>query len=437
MLRKLHPAFIFRSISNRIISSQILSTIIYRIFGFKPLSYLLLFSIEKGNWSGKRYSILCIKRDLFDKDITELRKNLIKTNWFVIGTPQLAFIQSAWTPAKLRNQTVFQKYFTEEYEMVWEESEAFAKLFLKLAIRRLNVKAVISANIDYWQDEGLRRACRSMKIPFLVLSKENCIIPKSIKNTVKYYRNLEFKFTGEAIAVFSSKMRNALISSKVCTPDKIFVTGAPRIDAWRSTNSLSFQDSITLLPFGEGNLSDDSSFQEVLDIFLFMARKNRNADLNFLIKCKNNKQKLDLIKRLPRTDIKSICLTVNRPLFDLFPHSRLVIGYNTLALVEALLSKTVIAIPQWGENRGKYDFQQFDPSDRSCQKVIEFLDDTSDLKRLINIVINNQYANIDIEKRINLMKRYLFYDPDRTNSDYVENFVLSHINSKKSIRGYL
>jgi hypothetical protein len=430
MIRKLRPSFLFRSFSNRVISSKRLISVIYKLSGHRLLAYLLFFSIEKEKWSKNNPGVLCVKRNLFDKDIKELRKYAKNLNWLVIGTTQLTNIQNAWTPGKIHGQTVFQKYFTKEYENKWEECKLFAELFLKIAIKRLNIKAVLSANIDYWQDEGLRRACKAISISFLSLAKENYIIPSFIEDLTEYYRGLNFKFTGDGVAVFSNSMKDFLIKSEICEAKKIHVTGAPRLDAWKRISGGQYvQDSIVLLPYGKDyGLKSELHFMEMLNLFLSFAKKYSDSHLNFVIKCKNQRYKSELHNKLTKADLEFIKLTVDQPLYELYPRSRLVIGYNTLALLEALLSKTVIAIPQWGEIGNDTKSQQFNPEDESCSSVIEFVQSIFDMEKLLKKIIEKQDYNFDMEKRISLMQNYMFYDPNKFNSKYVEEFVLSYIN---------
>jgi len=274
----------------------------------------------------------------------------------------------------------------------------------------------------------MRRACKVCNIPFLVLSKENCIIPKAVQNMIEYYKKAGFIFTGDGIAVFSSKMRGVLIKSGVCKPDSVFVTGAPRLDAWRNINRDVRRDTIVLLPYGKDYLlASDDNFNDALTVFLSAAKSNYDSGINFIIKCKNIRQKEGLSRKLTKEDLKNISLVVDKPLFDLFPCSWLVIGYNSLALAEALLSDAIIAIPQWGEIGKDNNSQQFNPKDENCSGIINFMESTNDLERLFGKVINGQSGNVDMKKRINLLKTYLFYDPDKSNSEYVEDFVLSFL----------
>jgi hypothetical protein len=429
IIKKIRPSYILRSLANRLISSKKLSVLIYKIFGYKHLAYLLFLSIEKGKYSVKKPSILCIQRDLFSKDIVELRRNAKKLNWLIIGTPQLAYIQYAWIPEKLRHQIEFQRYFTEEYVDKWQKSKIFAEKFLKMTVKKLNVKAVLSANIDYWQEEGLRRACKVLKIPFLVLSKENCIIDSVFKELVEDYKRINFKFTGDGVAVFGSNMKEVLVESNSCRSKDVYVTGAPRLDAWKNIGKDIFsQDTLTLLPYGrEYCLSSDQHFMSILDMFLTYAKKYYKNHLYFIVKCKNNKYKLYLEKKIKKEDLKYIRLTVSQQLPELFTRSRVIIGYNSMALVEALLSKAIIAVPQWGEIGKDYKYQQFNPEDKLCIKNIEFLENRKEMEKLLKKAVDNELDNVNIESRIRLLKRYMFYDPDRNNSSYVEEFVLSYI----------
>jgi hypothetical protein len=149
----------------------------------------------------------------------------------------------------------------------------------------------------------------------------------------------------------------------------------------------------------------------------------------FTIKCKNLKQKISLEKKAAKDKLKHIKIETNEPLYELFPRSRLIIGYNSLALVEALLSRAIIAVPQWGEIKGEIEGQQFSPEDELCKRCINFVKTKNDMESLIKNMVYNPYYNIDIEKRESLLKRYWYYAPEETNSKQVEEFIRLYVKS--------
>jgi len=71
----------FAIISKKLLVSKTITKIIYKIFGIKPLSYLLYLSVDKNTFNSLKPSCLCISRHLFNKDIGELKKNAKNINW--------------------------------------------------------------------------------------------------------------------------------------------------------------------------------------------------------------------------------------------------------------------------------------------------------------------------------------------------------------------
>ena len=95
--------------------------------------------------------------------------------------------------------------------------------------RRLGFHAVLTGNIGYFEQQEIIRACRELKIPFIVLHKEAMDVYGGYLNLYKNYR-----FDGDRILFYNEKIKDALLALNIpgVTADKVRVVGIPRLDAY-------------------------------------------------------------------------------------------------------------------------------------------------------------------------------------------------------------
>lgn len=401
---------------------------LYRLAGVGPLAHLLSWTIVPGPRRREAPAVLCVSRLLFDKDIEQLRLRTQRLNWPTLRTNLLGLVQRAWTPEELREQTRYFESSRADRDAAWKESEKFGLTLLALAKKRYGVAAVMSANIDYWQDEGLRRACRHLGIPFLVLSKEHQTIPVTFPRTVEHYRSLNFRYTGTAAAVFGASTKDLLLESGACAADQIWVTGPPRLDQWRDLDQTTVtKDTLTLLSYADPSYMAPRSFSDVLALFADAAARHRESGMRFVVKCKNPHDRDHIMALLEKHRGHQLELAVEMPLFDLLPRSRLVIGYNSLAMLEALFSNAVLAVPQWGDARRDPAEQNIDPTDPECLVVYDLVESPEDLCRVIDEAVRPFDFVPDRAKRFRLLNKYFHTSRDETSSLLVEHFALNFI----------
>jgi len=95
------------------------------------------------------------------------------------------------------------------------------------------------------------------------------------------------------------------------------------------------------------------NFADVLKVFVASARRQADRPpeqrLNHVIKIKKPNEDGYIRDLVPDLAATGITVTADIPLPELIPQPRAVIGYNTLAVLEALLGDCAVIVPFWGD----------------------------------------------------------------------------------------
>ncbi|TCS72488.1 hypothetical protein EDC61_105143 [Sulfuritortus calidifontis] len=387
------------------------------------------FIVMTSDWRGYkpgRPTVIALYRPLFSKDLAELRKRT-DLNWVYINNEYLAHVQSAWAPREVREQTFYQRYRTGYYEKTWKKLEEFGVELIKRLQTRTDIGAFMTSHIDYWHAEGIRLGAKKVGIPFVGLCREHMCLPIEQRTVTEYYK--DFIYEGDAIAVFGDATRNIFINSGACRPDQVVVTGAPRLDIWRDIVWQQGQTNfVVLLSYRDPDYRAPQSFAEVLDIFLQCAEKHKDeTTLSFLVKAKNL-QDAEEIRGMAGKHSANVTIDHEIQLPDLLPRSRLVIGFNSLSLLEARFTAAQVVVPFWGDARRHPDELIFNPADPVTRKVVDFPESPVELETLLNeAIVCQNYMRPNVEDRLAVIQKVFYFPADCTCSENVEAFVRSRM----------
>jgi hypothetical protein len=308
--------------------------------------------VDWGDWTAERRTVLCLDRALFRKDVAEMRKRT-KFNFASVSAARVKRYQEPWIPEAFRKQTYFTHYL--EHELIWAKANLlrFASSFLNAVALTHKIDAVMAGNTDYWQDDALKLACRRAGIPFVALCRENYVWDRDAMIVRDRFKASHFRYEGTAVAVASDVTRRSMVDSGAFDPVAVFVTGAPRFDPWVDEIVLrpaEERDAITLLSFADPIYLAPDCFRQTLAAFVACARDNQDAPLRFVIKVKKPNEVDPIYDLCPEIRESRIEITATEPLTDLFCRSRVIIGYNSLAVLEGLLSGTQVVVPWWADS---------------------------------------------------------------------------------------
>jgi hypothetical protein len=311
--------------------------------------------VRWGQMVDGRPTVLCLDRAMFIKDITEMQKRT-NLNLPCLHVKEVKWPQEKWVPARLRRQTFLGSDLRTRLPRLREGLRKWGVALLSEISKRHRIDAVMAANTDYWQDEAVRLACTTLGIPFLVMSRESYAIGRGRKYVSDVYAAADFQFQGAGCLVASKSCEAFFSAQPGMLGRPVQATGWPRYDAWldRTLPPLDQRNTYTLLAYGDPSSYHYAArnFRDVLLSFASAVRKLRAAGdqrSRFVVKLKKNNEGGYIHEAVP--DLRTLGVEVRGdiPLPDLFAESRLVIGYNTLAILEGLLGDSAVVVPFWGD----------------------------------------------------------------------------------------
>ncbi|WLR92425.1 hypothetical protein [Shinella zoogloeoides] len=396
-----------------------------RLAGPRFAARFIVGRADFGDYVPGRPTVVALTRPLFSKDLIELRKRT-DLNWVYINNEFLGHVQSAWCPPEMRFQTKYQKFRGDRYARAWSRLDAFGDELVQALRARTPVDAFMTSHIDYWQAEGARLGAKRHGIPFLGLCREHMCLPIEQRTVREYYTG--FRYEGDSIALFGDATRQIFIESGACTEDQIVVTGPPRLDIWRDIDVESVKrDTIVLLSYRDPDYRAPNSFKEVLRLFLEAAQRHAGSGVRFVVKAKNIADS-DEIRGAAGPLERFVEVDHQVPLTSLLPRARLVVGFNSLSVLEAQFCKGRTAVPYWGDAMRPSEELMFDPADPVAAKVIDFPRGPEAFDALLD-----EAARGDLETTASVEERYavirgIFHIPaDRSCSKEVERYVLNAI----------
>lgn len=396
-----------------------------RLAGPRFAAKFIVGRADFGDYVAGRPTVVALTRPLFSKDLIELRKRTA-LNWVYINNEFLGHVQSAWCPPEMRFQTKYQSFRGDRYAKVWKQLESFGDHLVRELRARTPVDAFMTSHIDYWQAEGARLGAKRNAIPFLGLCREHMCLPIEQRTVRDYYTG--FRYEGDSIAVFGESTRRIFIESGACTPDQIVVTGPPRLDIWRDIDVENIaRDTIVLLSYRDPDYRAPNSFKEVLRLFLEAAQRHAGGDVRFVVKSKNLAD-TDEIRGTAGALARFVEIDHQVPLTALLPRARLVVGFNSLSVLEAQFCKARTAVPYWGDAARPSEELIFDPADPVVAKAVEFPTGPEAFDALLDTAAGGDQQNAVSAADRHAVVRRIFHTPDHGScSKEVEGYVLSAI----------
>lgn len=319
-----------------------------------------------------------IVRDVAHKDLEQLRQRS-RGRWLALSQDLLYRVQLAWLPESFFPQLEFQRRLETDPSLRAGHALRFATALVRGLRRRHDVRAIVSSNVDYAQDEFVRQACQAAGIPFVVLLKEHVNTAYGERAWSAEYRRTGYRYRGDAVAVFGPRTRQILIDHGVCPADRIHVTGPPRFDAWAAAPAPGAVDTVVLCAFSHPGQEGAAAFPEVLRAFVALIATR--PDLSFVVKARDRFETdrvLALLGALP----EGLTVTHDVPMSELLSRAALVAGFGSLALVEALYSPAEVVSIRFAGCSDDEDVQ-FDERDRVAGAVVRFAHTPEELRDLV------------------------------------------------------
>ena len=398
----------------------------FRLMGKRQMIRLLVQDAKrrtKLNVSGP--IILSIDRTHFSKDLDQMQKRLpirlIRVNFGFVE-----FFEKTFTAAALQRQTHFQPTINDPtFKEDWDRMESFSADLLDAVEKsfKLKVDQILVCNIDYWQTEGMRIVARKRGIPFNALVRENFILPDQQISIREFYLKADFKFEGDKIGVFSDLTKKLYTECRIAPAEQITITGAPRFDYWRDVKMLPAEQKrmISLFTFAHPDYLAPKTFDIVLKIFRDVS--DLHPDMKFFVKAKDRGDYFDILQRLGNNK-GNLVVGYKANTADVIRDSRLVIGFNSLTMLESLIADVPTGIPHFNDSKGSDPFLIYTPNNPKHDRAIHFYHSEEDLRNHLresaSRVIESRNDN---DARLACINSMVYFPENRTNSEVVGEFL--------------
>jgi hypothetical protein len=385
---------------------------------------LLAKSTDWSTWKPGKDTVLCLDRSQFSKDIDELRIHT-HYNWVTIRASALKRSLEGWVSPEDRIQTFFTGFLEDRSRHLREPLERFGVAFLKAVQQQHSISAVMAGNTDYWQDDAIKLGCLKLGIPFLVLCRENYITALDYKNITTLMADGKFKFSGKGVAVFSEATRNTLEATKSFPKDGIWITGAPRYDRWREVTIQPAEKRryVILASYAHPLYLAPQNFVEVAKVFC-EASLSAPEGFEYLIKVKKPSDG-DIVKAaVPDIHKYPVKIVWTEPIYELFPLAAAVIGFNSMAVLEAYLGPIPAIVPCWADAVRDSDETLISHSNPDDAAVTYFPKSGDELLKMIRQAEQGKLPTLGTrEQQLACFRRHIAFSDHDLSSTLVERFI--------------
>ncbi len=407
------------------------------VFCLKKLS-------KKKNFKKK---ILVLNKERFWNDLKEIDKShellfiyFDKKKLSLITEPFVKTIRKKMDPPIW---TYFKddKFFTEYLNV----HSRFIFYFLKFLDFFINFHTIITPSLWYLQDRAFEQGANMLNKKMIYLHKENTIDSINFEAKLEYLSKKLMSFKNNALILVYNKTSKKIISeSKKINAEKIFNLGCPRIDrliTLKNTNPKKITLSSFRYNFGNMLINTEAMhqletkdpnlelyFNKVHSIFIDLAANFKNKE--FIIKIKYEHIWKELIEKIIVKKEEELNYKINNlkiissenTMEEVLKESKLVIGVNSLSLIEARILGIPCIVPNFREISG-YDnallFKKYLGNELiQVNNEIEF-------SKQIQKYLLMDFRKIYTKQNRNLIEEYFGYSDGKNTKRYVD-FLLEN-----------
>ena len=298
-------------------------------------------------------AILAMERNIFDFDVKALKR--YPSKYIIIVYPTLARAllsdEAEWLlPKEILEQTSFYAKKDKYINLYDRLSRLYCKTLDTIeSFANIDIKIVLTANIDYFQDYPWIKSIHQKKGKFVVLEKESIIFKEiDIKNLTNRHRKYGFLYEGDAVLFYTNLAKKIYCKIGSVKPNQAFVTGSPRVDRLTSISKKQTgkSDFFLLSSFLEPRHFGSNVFNEILDEIY----KDDLLKKKVIVKCKYPKEVMQVNKSYQ--DISAVYDSVENYLIK---NPAIFIGYNSTICFDALIAGIPVVVPYWGEIKNGND----------------------------------------------------------------------------------
>jgi hypothetical protein len=371
--------------------------------------------------------VLYLERSLFLQDMKQILQRTDELSWCSFPLALLRKLQLEYLPNEAMKQGEYYEK-RQDYLSGWREAERLGYDYLRYLAEKREVRAVLAANHDYGSDECIRKACRALEIPYLVLSRENVTDAKIFQHVLELFKRGPSNLA--ACAVFGPLHKRLYVESGILPEENVWITGSPRMDAYRdgfNPPSIAHRRQIVYMSSMSLYIHNPEQGSLLVDALCRVSERLAGDGGEVILKFKNSPDEKKVDELLPgATDcLRTVSGVTAREALET---ARVVIGYHTLALLEALLTDVTLVIPFWDGIDTSPERCNLHPSrvEEDCniffaRSIEEFVDCS------VQAFLEPDMNSVNRDYRISLLNKFVKFDPDESASLKVERFVKAYL----------
>ncbi len=400
--------------------------------------YLLIIFINKKTFLSNKHKLFVINSSKFS-DLKYI-ESLSNYSYYKFSTKLSLAILSPWF-YNLDKDHQFDKYgdrvaFIKTKDSFFMDKRIsirkfHERVFIKV-LKLLRVKAVLSPGIHYITDADLAKVCVEKKIPYVVFHKECLLITEKQREIAYDFISKILDYKASIIFCFNEATRNILLKCKNLEIGKVFAAPPTRLDymnkKFEETKNKE-KKKIIFFSFtpnhavpGPMNIVDtksdynfDFKFKKIFfhSHLEFFKLAEKHPEEEFILKVKGRLKKFDPIKELEKKFNKPLPNNIeifyeDTNSYDLMVKAKIVIGFNSTAVMESGLLNIPVIVPNYYEAADEFKnltlFKNF-------REEFDIVDDPNNFLNTISNYIKDKKKYILSEeikkKRIKIFEEYL------------------------------
>lgn len=409
-------------------------------------AFLFTFFLEKiSNKKSYKKKIIVLNKERFWNDLYELdksnellfvyfdKKRLSLLTEPFVKTIRKRMTSTFWTDYK--DTLFFSEYLNAHSKFIF--------YFLKYLNFFIKFDSIITPSLWYLQDKAFEKGSNLLNKKFIFLHKENTIDPVHFESKLKVLNQKLIRFEPNSlIAVYNDNVKKIINNTKKINSKNIFTLGCPRMDNLvRLENDNPNKITLSSFRYNIGNIlinrdarhqleTNDPNlklyFEKVHSIFIDLASKFN--DKEFIIKIKYEHIWKKLIEDLKFQKEKKIDREINNlkiicdeyTMSEILRQSKLVVGINSLSLIEARTLGIPCLIPNFKEIS---DYQNGLLFKKYIGNELIEVNNENELSTKIRDYLESDFKEIYTKYNKNFIEEYFGYSDKKSANRYV-NFLL-------------
>jgi hypothetical protein len=290
---------------------------------------------------------------------------------------------------------------------------------LLLALKKMiKVDAILAFNIFYYAEREFQKAAKNLKIKYLVIMKEGISTKNRDKQLVWLLKNLSDVYYGDYVVTYNRNRMQVLIDSGAVKKNKVKAIGVSRYDKilkysenLKNRNTLVYYSMIKDAGFFDTSGDPPNKYKSLykkipkhkfitrkkfnnvlsknekimISILTEFAEKNKN--FNIIVKYKTGGGN---IYHKPKNKPSNLKFIHGGPGYQLLKDCKLAIGFNSSALIEAVLASCKVLVVSFNINHSKFKDSLLEYGGHA--KYI--LDESSMKQQIQDIMLNSKLMKI-------------------------------------------